>query len=194
MLYEKEKDYGKAEEYFRKAIEESPEDAVYWQAIGKHFFKEQKDPEKALSYLEKAMELGDERTYGWMLLGELYDALGRSGEARKCYEKSLKNYQKKLQENPKNCCTYEGIADVLFHLGRLDEAEEIARQGIARQNWAFTCNKCVCYEGYEDLSKIEEKRGNYEKALEYMEIAGQNSTTGFYPKEIARLKEIVKNL
>lgn len=194
LLYEKEKDYGKAEEYFRKAIEESPEDAVYWQAIGKHFFKEQKDPEKALSYLEKAMELGDERTYGWMLLGELYDALGRSGEARKCYEKSLKNYQKKLQENPKNCCTYEGIADVLFHLGRLDEAEEIARQGIARQNWAFTCNKCVCYEGYEDLSKIEEKRGNYEKALEYMEIAGQNSTTGFYPKEIARLKEIVKNL
>ena len=52
----------------------------------------------------------------------------------------------------------------------------------------------VISEGYEDLSKIEEKRGNYEKALEYMEIAGQNSTTGFYPKEIARLKEIVKNL
>lgn len=194
LLYEKEKNYGKSEEYFQKAIEQSPGEAVYWQSMGKHFFKEQQKPEKAIPYLEKAVELEKERTYGWMLLGELYDALGRTGQARECYEKSLKNYQKKLLENPKNCCTYEGIADVLFHLGRLDEAEKVALQGIARQNWAFTCNKCICYEGYEDLSKIEEKRGNYEKALEYMEIAGQNSATGFYPGEIARLKERLKNL
>lgn len=193
LLYEKEKDYRKAEEYFQKALEDSPKEAVYWQSMGKHFFKEQKELEKALPYLERSVELEEERTYGWMLLGELYEALGRLDEAQGCYEKSLKNYQKKLEENPKNCCTYEGIADVLFHLGRLDEAEEMARQGIARQNWAFTCNKCICYEAYEDLAKVEEKRGNYEKALEYMEIAGQNSTTGFYPGEIARLKEIVKN-
>ena len=36
-----------------------------------------------------------------------------------------------------------------------------------------------------------EKRGNLEKALEWMEQAGRDSTTDYYPKEIARLKAAV---
>ena len=160
--------------------------------MGKFLANEVKDQEQALPYLEKAAQLAPDSTYGFMKLGEVYEALGRREEAVKCYERSLENYKADLDKDPDDCCSYEGISDVLVHLGRLEEAEEMARRAISLECRVFTCSCPYCFESYEDLAKVEERRGNLEKALEYMEKAGQYSVTDYYPNEIARLKEALK--
>ena len=68
----------------------------------------------------------------------------------------------------------------------------MVRKAISLQCMVFTCSSPVCYEALEDMAKLEERRGNLEKALEWMERAGECSVTDYYPKEIARLKEAIK--
>lgn len=109
-----------------------------------------------------------------------------------CYGRSLENYRREIEKDPSDCCSHEGMADVLIHLGRLEEAEEMVRKAISLQCMVFTCSSPVCYEALEDMAKLEERRGNLEKALEWMERAGECSVTDYYPKEIARLKEAIK--
>lgn len=193
LLWSDAKDYEKAEIYYQKAIDHEPETGRNWRSLGKYYANTRKMPETALPYLEKAVQLEPGSTYGWMLLGEVYETLGQPEKSVHCYETSLKNYMQELEDDPDDCCTIEGIADVLVHLGRLDEAEEMAHRAISLQNAVFTCSSQICYEGIEDLAKAEEKRGNLEKALEWMKQAGQYSLTDFYPKEIARLEKAIEN-
>lgn len=159
--------------------------------FGKYFANERKQQETALPYLEKAAELDPGSTYGWMKLGEVYEELGRQQEAEECYEHSRRNYQQEIDKDPWDCCNYEGMADVLIHQGRLEEAEEMVRRAVSLQCEVFTCNAPFCFEALEDMAKIEERRGDLKKALEWMERAGEYSATDYYPKEIARLKALI---
>ena len=138
------------------------------------------------------MELAPDSTYGYMKLGEVYEALGQKAEAERCYEKSLENYKREIEKDPKDCCNYEGMADVLVHLGRLDEARETAQKAISLECRVFTCSCPFCYEAYEDIAKAEEKRGNLREALTYMELAGRLASTDYYPGQIERLRKAVE--
>ena len=80
---------------------------------------------------------------------------------------------------------------MLIHLGRLEEAEDMAKKAMSLQYPVFTCNGPACYEAMEDMAKLEEKRGNLQKALEWMEKAGEHSVTDYYPREIARLRAAI---
>lgn len=192
MTFERAKDLDKAEEFYQKSIDQEPKSPRAWRLMGKFLANERKDDKRALPYLEKAVELAPDSTYGYMKLGEAYEALGRGEEALECYEKALRNYRKDVEDEPRNCCHYEGMADVLVHLGRLDEAQEMARKAISLQDRVFTCSCPFCYEGYEDLAKAEERKGELGKALEYMELAGRLSVTEYYPGEIERLKRAIE--
>lgn len=192
LCWENAKDYEKAEEYYKRAVNHEPENAKNLRMLGKYYANVQKQQETALPYLEKAVQLDPDSTYGWMKLGEVYQALGRQQEAQSCYEKSLKNYQKEIEKDPQDCCNYEGAADVLVHLNRLKEAGEMAQKAMSLQYPVFTCSGPGCYEAMEDMAKLEEKRGNLSKALEWMEKAGEHSVTDYYPKEIARLRQAIE--
>lgn len=85
------------------------------------------------------------------------------------------------------------MADVLIHLGRFEEAKEMAERALSLQNSVFTCNKPFCYEGLEDMAKLEERQGNLEAALEWMKRAGEYSVTDYYEKEIARLEAALRD-
>lgn len=52
---------------------------------------------------------------------------------------------------------------MLIHMGRLEEAEEMAKKAMSLQFSVFTCNGPACYESMEDMAKIEERRGNLEE-------------------------------
>ncbi len=191
LCWERAKDYDKAEEYYRRAVDYEPGVARNWRSLG-HYFADREQYEEAVPYLEKSVEIAPDSTFGWMKLGEMYEKLGRTQEAFQCYERSLENYKIEIASDPRSCCDLEGMADVLIHMGRLDEAEEILKQVQSLQNGVFTCNSPICYEGMEDMAKLEEKKGNLEKALEWMEKAGEYSVTDYYPKEIARLKKAIE--
>lgn len=188
-FWEDAKDYAKAEECYQKAIDFDPNNSKSWRLFGKYYANTRKMQEAALPYLEKAAQLDPSSTYGWQKLGEVYEALGRTEDAVRCYETSLKNYQAELAKDPDDCCTCEGIADVLVHLNRLEEAEEMARRAISLQNAVFTCSCPICFEALEDLAKAAERRGDLAQALSWMKKAGQYATTDYYPNEIARLEK-----
>lgn len=191
-IWENAKDYDQAEIYYQKAIDHDPGDAQNWRSFGKYFSNTREQQEAALPYLEKSVELDPACKYGWMKLGEVYEALGRGEDAVRCYETSLKNYQAELARDPDDCCTCEGIADVLVHLNRLEEAGEMARRAISLQNTVFTCNCPICFEAIEDLAKAAERRGDLAQALAFMQEAGRYATTDYYPNEIARLQKALK--
>ena len=96
-----------------------------------------------------------------------------------------------MEADAKDSCNYEGMADVLVHLGRLDEAQNMARKAILLQERVVTCSCPFCYEAYEDMAKAQERKGDLEKALEFMEKAGRMAVTEYYPGEIKRLKEAI---
>ena len=181
----------KAQEYYQKAIDLSPGSARCWRLMGKFLANVRKDQDKALPFLKKSVELMPDSTYGFMKLGEVYEALGQKEEAVVCYEKALENYRADIEKDPGDCCNYEGTADVLIHLGRFDEAEEMIQKAMSLEKKVFTCSCPFCYEALEDMAKIEERKGNLEKALEWMEQAGRLASTDYYPKEIARLKAAI---
>ena len=180
-----------AQEYYQKAIDLSPGSARCWRLMGKFLANVRKDQDKALPFLKKSVELMPDSTYGFMKLGEVYEALGQKEEAVVCYEKALENYRADIEKDPGDCCNYEGTADVLIHLGRFDEAEEMIQKAMSLEKKVFTCSCPFCYEALEDMAKIEERKGNLEKALEWMEQAGRLASTDYYPKEIARLKAAI---
>lgn len=191
QCYEREENLDKAQEYYQKAIDLSPGSARCWRLMGKFLANVRKDQDKALPFLKKSVELMPDSTYGFMKLGEVYEALGQKEEAVVCYEKALENYRADIEKDPGDCCNYEGTADVLIHLGRFDEAEEMIQKAMSLEKKVFTCSCPFCYEALEDMAKIEERKGNLEKALEWMEQAGRLASTDYYPKEIARLKAAI---
>lgn len=191
-VYEHAKDLEKAREYYQKAIDADLQDAKSWRLMGKFLANEVKDQEAALPFLKKAVELAGDSTYGYMKLGEVYEALGHKEEARRCYETSLKNYQEDMKKEAPSCCDYEGVADVLLHLGRFDEAQEMIKKAMSLESRVFNCNAPFCYEALEDLAKIEERKGNIKEALSWMKEAGRYGTTDYYPNEIARLEAALK--
>ena len=191
-VYEDAKEYEKVREYYQKAIDADPTDAKSWRLFGKFLANEIKAQEEALPFLQRAVELDADSTYGYMKLGEVYEALGNEEEARRCYEISLKNYQDDMEKEAPSCCDYEGIADVLLHLGRFDEAQEMIKKAVSLESRIFNCNAPYCYEALEDLAKIEERKGNLAEALEWMKKAGKYGTTDYYPREIARLTAAIE--
>lgn len=191
--YERAKDLEKAQEYYQKAIDVSPGSARCWRLMGKFLSNKKQDHEQALVFLKKSVELAPDSTYGFMKLGEVYEALGRKEEAAECYKKSLANYKTDIEADPKDCCNYEGAADVLIHLERFDEAAEMVQKAISLERKVFTCSCPFCYEALEDMAKMEERKGNIKEALEWMEKAGRLATTDYYPNEIARLKGLLNH-
>lgn len=189
--FQKAGELDKALEYYQKSLDHEPNTPRAWLCMGKFWANIKKDQEKALPYLEKTVELEPESTYAYMKLGEVYEALGEKEKANEAYGKSLENYQMEIEKDSSDGCNYEGAADVLIHLGRIEEAVEFAKKAISLQYREFTCSCPLCYEAYEDFAKAEEKKGNLEKALEWMRIAGQYGTTDYYPNEIARLEQAV---
>ena len=100
LCWEKAKDFERARENYQKAIDHEPENARNWRVFGKYYAEEEKDLNKALPLLEKAVSLDEDSTYGWMKLGEVYEELGKNQKAQECYEKSLRNYQQELEDDP----------------------------------------------------------------------------------------------
>lgn len=190
--YDAQKEYEKAEAYYQMAIDHEPENARNYRMFGKYYANSRDMQTEALPYLKKAAELEPTALYGWLKLGEVYEALGHMEEAQKCYETCLDNYTKELEKDPYDCCTMEGMADVLAHLGRFEEAEEMFKKVFQFQNTVFTCNAVECYEAMEDLAKMEERRGDLNAALEWMRRASEYKTTDYYDKKLLRLEELLK--
>ena len=134
------KEYGKAEEYYLKAIEKDDVDALF--NLG-NLYKEQKEYKKAAEYYLKAIEKDD---VGAMLnLGNLY-------KEQKEYKKAEEYYLKAIER---------GHAGALFNLGNLyDEqkeykkAEEYYLKAVEKGNVGAMNNLALLYFGRKEKKDI----------------------------------------
>jgi len=69
----------KAEEYYRKAGSTS----LLWLRLALQL--QETDPERALRYFNKVKELDPENNLIWFNMGKIYEKIGRSDDARKCF-------------------------------------------------------------------------------------------------------------
>ena len=181
----------KAEEYYLKAIEMNPEDGECYRIYGM-FLLEKKRTAEAVSYLKKAYQMDPENSFIALCLGKACKEAGELNAATVYFEISLSIAMDELKEDEEDPCVLESISDALVQLERLDEALDYANQALKNQYCVTSCPGKGCFEAYEHMAQVAEKRGNKEEALKYYEIAEELKHKKRFAKAIHRLKEEMK--
>ena len=181
----------KAEEYYLKAIEMNPEDGECYRIYGM-FLLEKKRTAEAVSYLKKAYQMDPENSFIALCLGKACKEVGELNAATVYFEISLSIAMDELKEDEEDPCVLESISDALVQLERLDEALDYANQALKNQYCVTSCPGKGCFEAYEHMAQVAEKRGNKEEALKYYEIAEELKHKKRFAKAIHRLKEEMK--
>lgn len=164
--YADNKEYEKAEEAYKKAIEIDETDDTSWRFLGVYYMSERKDPEKALPYFLKAVELDEKFDGNLRQLGKAYEKLGELQKARECFEKALIVSKADVESDPESACNYESLADLYFRVGDYEAAIETAEKAFLYDSCYFNCPYCGCQEAYEIIAWSRAKLGQKEEALE----------------------------
>ncbi|MBQ3514553.1 MAG: tetratricopeptide repeat protein [Lachnospiraceae bacterium] len=177
-----------AEECYLKAIEANSEEGENYRIYGM-FLLEKKRVEEAVKYLKKAYQLDPENSFIALCLGKACREAGELNAAKVYFEISLSIAMDELKEDEEDSCILESISDALVQLERLDEALDYANQALKNQYCITSCPGKGCFEAYEHMAQVAEKRGNKEEALKYYEIAEELKHKKRFAKAIHRLTE-----
>ena len=112
--------------------------------------------------------------------------------AKAYFEISLSIALEDLKEDEEDTCILESVADALVQLERFDEALDYANRALKNQYCIASCPGKGCFEAYEHMAQVAEKRGDKEEALKYYEIAEELKHKKRFAKAIHRLKEEIK--
>lgn len=133
-----------------------PESAQNEFQRGVRFLRDEKNPRQSVVHFQRAIEISPEYFEAYFLLGMTYIQLNLASEATAALEKSI-------ALNPKFLSPYYPLAVLLRAQKRPDEAEKLLQR-------AMEMNK----DGWEwpfELSRCYAARGQWEKALEYGQMA-----------------------
>jgi tetratricopeptide (TPR) repeat protein len=113
-------DYTRAEQWFRKALENNPNQAAINYMISKTALS-RKDYNQAVYFAEKAVKSNDEIEHYYIQLADVYREQANLTEATKVYKKMIDVFPQK-QEN------YLTLASMLLYLRKPEEALEVYSQ------------------------------------------------------------------
>jgi Flp pilus assembly protein TadD, contains TPR repeats len=102
-----------------------------------------KRPE-AIQALERSVEIDPQQEEAWGQLGALYSQTGQAGKALAAYSRALR-----LGASAES---YSNFIDYLIRLGRFDEAEKVAAEGLAKHP--------ASGELHYEFGKLQRRRGN----------------------------------
>jgi len=118
-----------AEAAFRRSLAIRPT-AVAWSNLGTLFYADGRFGE-AVTCFEKAVALTPGDYFLWMNLADGLDRVGRGGEAREAYERTVRLGREALAVNPRSGEAHAAVAAALARTGRHAEAAAEARQAVA---------------------------------------------------------------
>lgn len=142
---------------FKKAIEEDPNYALAYAALGESYWRKYETVntltyvDSARTFLNKAMEINSELTPVKQTIGLLDLGTGN-------YEKAIDVFTSILESEPGNEIAYGGLAEAYDNLGMYDEAERTYKKAIDL--------KPGYWLSYKRLGNFYLKKGEYEKALD----------------------------
>lgn len=94
----KKKDFEKAIEYYKKAIEHDPTDITFHNNLAAVYF-EQKEFEKCIEQCEKAIDIGRENRADFKLIAKSFMRIGNAYKKIKDYKNAKIAYEKSLSEH-----------------------------------------------------------------------------------------------
>ncbi len=153
------KNYSKAEEYFRKSAHQDNEFAQY--ALGKLYLtKECWDLALAGNYLKKAADKHNNPNALYSL-GTLYENLKNADKANEYYVKAFDTFLEKYKQAPDNSIAYR--LGIMYFKGKgtdvdLEKAESYLLRAAKDDNEyaQYALGKLYLTEEYQDLSKAEQ--------------------------------------
>ncbi|MAK55151.1 MAG: hypothetical protein CML17_04820 [Pusillimonas sp.] len=121
MLYERQGNYDAFEQMMRRIIELSPDDANAYNSLGYTFVEQNRRLDEAQALLEEALQLEPENPY-------ILDSVGwyfyRTGD----YDSALQYLRRSFEIMPEAEVAAH-LGEVLWVMGRKDEARDVWRQG-----------------------------------------------------------------
>jgi tetratricopeptide (TPR) repeat protein len=117
--YSRQKNHARAIEYFREMIRLEPDAADGWNLLGQEY-RVAGDSQRAVEVLTQALTALRDSSVTLMLLGESYSDLSRFEPAARAYRQALDIDAGLMQ-------AWAGLARAHIRLGRMSEAESIAR-------------------------------------------------------------------
>lgn len=111
-------EYDKAEDYYKKAIKESPRNADYLNAYGAFLCDSRKNYDEGIRYFLKAVEQPN-----YTSVGAAYENAGFCAVRAEKFELAKQYFEKALSYNPNLTRSLHGIAEVNYELGMFQLAE-----------------------------------------------------------------------
>lgn len=87
-------DYQSAIQYYKQAIQDTPNDAIPYNNVGNIYYRKLNQPKEALAYYQKATQLQPSYAYGWLNLALCEQTLGNMPAAQQAVKDGLQNVAK----------------------------------------------------------------------------------------------------
>ncbi len=166
--YSQEKDYAKAEEAYRKAVEADPDDTGHLHGLAQALLSQDKYPE-ALEQFKKLSELEPGTFENYVRMAQLYRRLGK-------YEEAESSLLRAKQLAPGNLEILYNEALLYEDQGRYDDAIKVlsdAIAGIKSQSPGSETNPNALAILYEQLGRTYREAQNYAEAIETFQELGK---------------------
>lgn len=187
--YYKLEDYDKAIMYYEKALEKSKNWEWGMHQLAQIYAEAKDDNKTGLKYIEQAINVKNSCTQKYFMYGWILSNLDRKKDAVKAYKKYLEfepndvaalvnisnleidikdwdnartHIELGLKRNPYSTYLLSNKFDVLMHDKKYDEAEDIALDMSTGRSGHL---------GYWSLARLEQVRGNNDKAEKYFKVA-----------------------
>ena len=158
-----------------------------------HAYQEKKDYDKAIAYYSSARRIIlQEKNFRDYQLALSYDSLGKAQAEKKeydraleCFDVALKGFRSlsrvpRVQDKIANC--YNNIGETLRRKGNLKDAARYLEQGLELALEEFGENSHVAIK-YGNLGKLAVQKGEFDKALSYLNKAKRILFEGDNPDE-----------
>ncbi len=186
-LYEKNKEFEKAENAFKKSINLNKKGDTAWKCLGDLYHDKLKQYNKAEDAYHKAIQVDqNDVAIGWYKLGRLYrNSLGK-------YEAAEEAYLKAIQVDHKYAYPFTGLGNLYqFEFDRYEEAERAYLKAIQiDEKYATPWIRLGNLYHYK-LDRFNEAEEAYRKAIQINEKDAYiwNSLGNLYQYELGQFKE-----
>ena len=173
--------YKKALEYYKEAVEKSPDDTESWYGLGSCYVGLEQPPE-AIKAFKEAIRTSPDKTRAHYYLGKYYQSLGR-------YKEAIESYQTALRINRDYGPAYIGLAEIYSGQKLINDEKEAIEQ-LVRIHPDYAASHYNIGITYRKLGRYRDAIDAFKRALEINpKIPGAYYHIGIIYGNLGNLKE-----
>jgi tetratricopeptide (TPR) repeat protein len=183
--------YKKALEYYKEAVEKSPDDAESWYGLGSCYVGLEQPPE-AIKAFKEAIRTSPDKPRAHYYLGKYYQILGR-------YKEAIESYQTALGINRDYGPAYIGLAEIYNGQKRINDEKEAIEQ-LVRIHPDYAASHYNIGITYGKLGRYRDAIDAFKRALSinpkipgaYYHLGIMYGNLGSLKEEVAAYKQAIR--